>query len=30
MGQAGVTAERTPGPSALNTIGTLGSMFAGL
>ncbi len=30
MGQAGVTAETTPGPSALNTIGTLGSMFAGL
>ena len=30
MGQAGVTAQTTPGPSALNTIGTLGSMFAGL
>jgi hypothetical protein len=30
MGQAGVTAQTMPGPSALNTIGTLGSMFAGL
>ena len=30
MGAAGSSTERTPGPSALNTIGTLGSMFSGL
>tara|TARA_R110002051_G_scaffold25840_3_gene62743 strand:+ start:522 stop:1316 length:795 start_codon:yes stop_codon:yes gene_type:complete len=30
MGGAGVNTSTEPGPSALNTIGTLGSMFAGL
>ena len=30
MGAAGSSTNTTPGPSALNTIGTLGSMFAGL
>ena len=30
MGAAGSSTNTTPGPSALNTIGNLGSMFAGL
>jgi hypothetical protein len=30
MGGAGVNTSTEPGPSALNTIGTLGSMFSGL